>query len=295
MAKKSNEQSVNIENTDEKFDEESKEDVTKEVEESKEDSIEDETKSEDDSNLTSDNQSNDFGEDINTVPKKILSNFKLGSKKNRTGIICICLAILIIILVVMLYLIFSKDEKGNSMAKYLDGMRTQEVVVSDLEQVNYFFKTYYDALAAGNTTVIEGLYDEPSKANITTEVSKIVESFDNIKVYVTKGLEDNEIVAFVYNELKFPNINTLAPCVDTFYLKYNAFDNSLKIVTNMYTDASIIKFVNVVAKKDPVRSLLSSTNENLNNALEADGELKNLYLIMQSMTDNNIDGETTEP
>lgn len=226
--------------------------------------------------------------------KKAISNIKHVVKKNRAGIVCVGLAIVVAILVIMIFLVFSKDDKDNSMAKYLDTMRSQDVVECDIEQINFFFKAYYEALSGGNTTVLEGLYDDSSKVNITTEVSQIVESFNNIKVYVTKGLKDKEIVAFVYNELKFPNINTLAPAIDTYYLRYEPADNSLKIMASMYTDASIIKYINVVAKKDPVRSLLFDTNEKLNTALDSDKELKNLYLIMQSMTDNDESKTTTQ-
>ncbi len=222
----------------------------------------------------------------NVVSQKKISNLKQFAIEKRIGITCIGIAVLIAILIIMIFLVFSKDDTDNSMAKYLDNMRTQEIIECDIEQVNFFFKSYYDALSEGNTTIIEGLYDDPSKANITTEVSEIVEKFDNIKVYVTKGLKDKELVAFVYNELKFPNIETLAPAVDTYYLSYNELNNSLKIITNMFTDPSIIKFINVVAKKEPVRSLLTNTNDKLNEALEADSQFKSLYLIMQSMTDN---------
>ena len=225
--------------------------------------------------------------------KKVIKDAKKSPQEKKTGIISIVLAVLIAVFLITILIVFASDKQDNSIEHYLDKLRNQEITQCNVEAVNYFFKTYYDALSAGNTTIVEGLFDNPAKANITTEISKIVESYNNIKVYVTAGINENEIVAFVYNELKFKNINTLAPAVDVFYLTYNAADNSLKIKSDMYTDADIIKFINVAAQKDPVRSLLSETNEKLNSALESDKELKNLFIIMQSMT-NQANGETQE-
>lgn len=231
--------------------------------------------------------------------KKARKDAKKIKKEKKTVIISIVLAVLIAFLLVIVLMVISGDKQDNSIEQYLDRLRKQEVVECDIEMVNYFFKTYYDALSAGNTTIVEGLFDNPSKANVTTEVSKIVESYKNIKVYVTAGIKDNEIVAFVYNELKFKNIDTLAPAVDVFYLSYNKTDNALKIVTDMYTNGDIIRFINVAAQKEPVRSLLIQTNENLDKALDSDKELKNLVIIMQSMTNqasnSNQETETLAP
>lgn len=191
-------------------------------------------------------------------------------------------ALLIIVLAV---LIIRAASGASDNARYMDQIRNQEIKVNDVGMIDDLFNNYYTALASGNTTDLERLYDDPSKANITTEISTIVDNYDNLQIYTTPGIEDNTIVAFVYNDMHFANIDATAPSVDSFYLRYNPDTGSLKICSDMYTDPEILKYMNLVSYREPIRTLLSDTDAKLEEALASNKDLNNLYIIMQSMTE----------
>ena len=53
----------------------------------------------------------------------------------------------------------------------------------------------------------------------------------------------------------------------------------------MYSDEEINNFLTLISLREPVRSLLSSTEDSLYGILEKNSELRNLYVIMSTMTE----------
>ncbi len=202
--------------------------------------------------------------------------------KQLTGI----LATVLLIIIVLIVLAATAGAKHRKSDNYMDQIRNQEIKLNDVAAIDDFFVSYYTGLSSGNTTELEAMFDDPAKANITTEISTIVNQYDNFKVYVTPGIEENDIVAFVGNDIHFANIDATAPSVDSFYLKYDKEAAALKICSDMYTDQNILKFMNLVSYREPIRSLLTDTNNRLSDALAGNKDLNNLYILMQSMTES---------
>ena len=145
--------------------------------------------------------------------------WKKPDKKAILKIVLGVVALLIVAAVITGIVVYAqKDNNSGYSRNFMDQLRTQEIRLVEEEPANAFFRQYYDAMSAGDTTILEGMFDDPAKADVSAGVSTIVESYDNLAVYMTEGLEDNEYVAFVYNDVKFNNINTMAPSVDCFYL-----------------------------------------------------------------------------
>ena len=203
--------------------------------------------------------------------------------------------ILLFVIVILLFIaaIVPSDKNASDKTPYMDQIRSQDVKETSDPQINKFFTEYYNALSSGNTTELEKKYDDPSKAHITTEVSSIVDKYDNLKVYTTQGIEEKDLVAFVSNDVHFANIKTTAPSVDSFYLKYDE-DGSLKICAYMYTDQEMLRFMNLVSYREPIHSLLEDTDKKLQDVLSKDKDLNNIYILMQSMADKNWAQEAEE-
>lgn len=202
----------------------------------------------------------------------------------------------VLLLIIVLIVLFANGSTLSSRknGNYMDRIRNQEIKVNDVAAIDDFFTAYYTALSSGNTTQLEGMFNDPSKANITTEISTIVSQYDNFKVYVTPGINESDIVAFVSNDIHFDNIDATAPSVDSFYLQYDKESSALKINADMYTDQDILKYMNLVSYREPVRSLLTDTNNRLSEALSGNKDLNNLYILMQSMTESADFNQDTE-
>ncbi len=211
--------------------------------------------------------------------------WKKPDKKTILKIVLGVVALLIVAAVITGIVVYAQKDKSNGYSRnFMDQLRMQEIRLVEDEPANAFFRQYYDAMSAGDTTILEGMFDNPAKADVSAGVSTIVESYDNLAVYMTEGLEDNEYVAFVYNDVKFNNINTLAPSVDCFYLVMGE-DGMYKICWDMYQNVDKIRFLRLASYMMPIRQLLSDSDAALQNALNRDKDLKNLYIVMQSMTD----------
>ncbi|MCF0141947.1 MAG: hypothetical protein HUJ75_01070 [Parasporobacterium sp.] len=206
--------------------------------------------------------------------------------KTKSGpVLLAALAVLVTVLIAVLILgVGVKEAPGRSdNQKLMDQVRSKNVVKCHIDSINEFFDTYYRALSSGNTTVLEGLYDDPEHASISAEVAGIVDHYSDLTVYVTPGLEQNDVIAYVYNNIHFNNILQSAPAVDSFYLHLDPETNQIKIKSAMYTDPKINKMMLLVSYREPVRSLLQGTKDSLYGALENNVDLRNLYIIMSSM------------
>ena len=242
---------------------------------------------------TEQNKANTSGETKEKTSQNSGNAFSKFLKRHKPLAALILLLILIIIVVVVLAA-GGGAKKSARRGNYMDQIRNQEIKENDVAAINDFFVNYYTAVSSGNTTDLEAMFDDPSKANITTEVSTIVSQYDNFKVYVTPGIEENDIVAFVSYDIHFDNIEATAPSVDSFYLKYDSEQAALKICSDMYTDQEILKFMNLVSYREPIRSLLTDTNNRLSDALAGNKDLNNLYILMQSITESADYSEETE-
>ena len=215
--------------------------------------------------------------------------------KKRTIPILICaLSVLIVVLIFVLLLgAGAEEETMTKYQKWMQQLRTKDIAVCQIDTINDFFDEYYYAMSEGNTTALEGMYDDPEGADITTELSAIVESYSDITVYVTPGINSGEVLAFVSYDINFVNIESAAPAVDSFYIMMDEEQNSIYILTAMYTDTDINTFMYLASYREPIRSLLTDTESELNSILEADSELRNIYIIMNAMAEENSneDGE----
>ncbi|MBO4834592.1 MAG: hypothetical protein J5483_00620 [Lachnospiraceae bacterium] len=228
-----------------------------------------------------------------SAEKKAPEGKKANGKRIRAIIFAVIAALIVAGVAVGIILCLQREKQGDS-RNYMDQLRNQEIAVTEEESINAFFRTYYDAMSAGDTTALESMFDDPSKANVSAAISTIVESYENLQVYSTEGLEENEVAVFVSNEVKFHNINTTAPSVDCYYLTRDPADGTYKICADMYEDTNIIRFLRLASYLQPIRTLMEDSDARLESALNADKDLKNLYIVMQSMTDAVLDESAEE-
>ena len=225
--------------------------------------------------------------------KKFFKKLKRIYHQKKLPILITTLAVLIVILVFVL--LIGPQEEEVTITKYQEWMkqlRSKDIVVCQVDTINDFFDEYYEALSEGDTTTLESLYDDPLSANITTELSSIVESYSDLTVYVTPGINSGEVAVFVHYYINFVNIESATPAVDSFYIMMDTELNSVYILTSMYTDADINTFLYLASYRNPIRDLLSDTEDELNVILEEDSELRNIYIIMNAMAEEDSDDET---
>ncbi len=136
--------------------------------------------------------------------------------------------------------------------------------------VNALFKTYYDAMAGGDTDTIESISTKMSgeeKIRVR-ELSVFIDTYPVIEVYTKKGPVENSYVCFVYNKLKFEGHDWEIPGLQTMYAAPRE-DGTLYIDNDDQDDATA-DYINTVSLDDDVVDLNNQVTAEYNELLAAD-------------------------
>lgn len=149
-----------------------------------------------------------------------------------------------------------------------------QIPTNPIEQVNGLIEQYFQAMADGNTDLITSIKSDMSQEEILTlqKKSNYIEQFANLNVLTKDGPVANSYVSFVYYEIKFKDIETLAPGLTTLYLCNNEagelhiYDGEL--------DESVTEFIKGIAAAEDVKAIFERVEVKYNEATDADTQLK---------------------
>ena len=115
----------------------------------------------------------------------------------------------------------------------------QEFEVDAYEDVNTLINQYYTAYAAGDTDTLQTIatpLSENEKSYISV-FSQYVDAYQNIKCYTKQGLDASSYLVSVYVEVKFKDVDTVAPGLDFFYVRTN--DDGSVYIDNLYSQYNL--------------------------------------------------------
>ncbi len=154
-------------------------------------------------------------------------------------------------------------------------------------EVNEVINNYYGAYANGDIDALALVADplsEAEKSSISV-VSQYIEECQNISCYTKKGLEDGAYIVSAYMEMKFKDIETSAPGLETFYVrtkedgslyidnKYGQFNSKRK---EFDLDETISEYLDSYSQQEDFLTLLADVQKKYDEALSSDEALKTL-------------------
>lgn len=159
--------------------------------------------------------------------------------------------------------------------------------VNAYPQINALFENYYKYYAAGDTESIEKIafpISDTEKSYIKC-FSKYMDSYEEINCYTKKGIAEGEYVVTVYTEMKFKDVETGAPNLDSFYVRRDKNGNSY--IDNAYSsfnetnkenerEDEIIALISEFSQDEDVIKLSKEVESKYDEALEKDEDLKNM-------------------
>lgn len=188
--------------------------------------------------------------------------------------------IVVIITIVSLVNAREKSEEGTAATASADNSQeVSSLVLSEepieenaYEEVNTLMNSFYQALANGDTDTIKAVKDFTSDMEIITyqKKSEYIEAYNNITSYTKKGIYDNSYFVYVYYDVKFFNIETTAPGLNTWFV-YTADDGSLKIDGDM--DETVTAYLKLMTNQDDVVDLFNRVDVKYKEAVAADDSL----------------------
>lgn len=111
--------------------------------------------------------------------------------------------------------------------------------------------------------------------------AKYMTDFRNISLYVMDGLTPDSWLVYATTDIKFRMVETLAPMIMYSYVTKDAEGNYL-LVNNKEFSYEISQFIETANQSEGVCRLAAAVNSGLQEALDADEELKAVYGILHS-------------
>lgn len=140
--------------------------------------------------------------------------------------------------------------------------------------INTLFTTYFADLAKGDVDALGKIMVNAPDKNTVAKESEYIEDYQNIKCYSKEGLLDNTYVVYVYYEVKFKNIDTLAPSMIREYVCTN--EDGALYINNGTVDGEIASWLEDVQNSDSAQKLVKGVNDSLTKAAESDQKLYDL-------------------
>ena len=174
-----------------------------------------------------------------------------------------------------------------------DSLGTGEIEVPDdkieqnaYEEINSFFTSYYQAVAEGNIDALSAMgvvIDAEEAARIKVKAG-YTEDYENMSCYTKPGPEDDSYIVFVYYEIKFRSIDTLAPGLSTFYLcTDNDGEYYLKDIGSL--PQNMKDYIKAIANQADVQSLLTEVDTLYSTNTDSDPTLKAFMASLQTETE----------
>ena len=163
----------------------------------------------------------------------------------------------------------------------------QEYEVDANPEINDLIKNYYNAYANGDIDTLSTLAT-PISENEQSYIgvfSQYVEGYQNINCYTKKGADDTSYLVSVYMEIKFVDVDTLAPGLDFFYVRTN--EDGKLYIDNLYSqynyanqenalDANVQSLITQFEQEDDVVALQQDVQAKYESALASDSKLSDM-------------------
>ena len=223
--------------------------------------------------------------DVNELKDKL--NNVLNRKNTRIVLVSaakIVLPVIALIIVVatIISLVHSKNGKDTEAIASLSQETTEGTVSSavlnePLEEnkypaVNELVQSFYTALAEDDMDTVKALKDYTNDKEIITyqKKSEYIESYNNLTCYTKDGIDPNTYYLYVCYDVKFKDIDTMAPGLNAWYV-YTNDAGSLQIDGDM--EESVTAALKLVTSQDDVVDLYNKVDVEYKEAIAEDEQL----------------------
>lgn len=200
---------------------------------------------------------------------------------------------LFVILVVILAKYAGTNDKDGS----VNGTEILTEAVTDTEpeqyqedampEINELISDYYKAYQDGDVKKLKK-YAHPISKHEQSYIkmfSEYVEKYQNLKCYTKQGLDDKSYLVSVYLEIKFKDVDTVAPGLDFFYVTTD--DDGKLYIDNLYSqfnllnqeqdlDKNVKELIDNFELEDDVLALQKDVQQRYEDAVKSDEKLAKL-------------------
>lgn len=156
----------------------------------------------------------------------------------------------------------------------LDG-QTITLEKSADEELNQLIANYFNASVACDMDTLKTLVSDVSVLDKDELKIKyeLIEAVKNVECYIMNGPSEGKYLVYVYSEIKFKDIETMAPGLSRLTVVKGA-DGGYVIFFG--ADSEVEQFVEQADVSAPVQELVQKVNTKMEEALSSDADLKEL-------------------
>ncbi len=165
---------------------------------------------------------------------------------------------------------------------------TDKYEVDAYPAVNTLLENYCSAMAAGDADTMASLSNtltDEERIRIQ-ETAKYYDGFQNYKVYTKIGPEPNSYLAIVGYDIKFKDIDTLAPALTSVYVCTN--ESGALYINKEEADAQTEEYFKALSVQDDVVELLKEVQTKYDDAVASDQALSTLVSGLQEQINTAV-------
>lgn len=215
-------------------------------------------------------------------------------KDKKTIVTCV-LAIIIVLILIFLLSQCNKgktnenEDSSGEIVKTNPEEATRDPSYYELKQdaipvLNDLIRTYFTAMENCDveqyTNIVTG---DDMTAEKLEKKGEFIENYQNIICYTKPGLTEGTYIAYVYYEVKFRNIDTLAPALSQFYVCSN--EDGTMYINAGALDAELSAYINTMSSAEDVLALNDETVQKLADAVSSNEKLTRLIQKLREGAD----------
>ncbi len=161
-------------------------------------------------------------------------------------------------------------------------------------EINQLINTYFTALKNQDVETLSNIMEtngEIDEEKIRKE-GEYIEDYRNIKCYTREGIVEGTYIVFPYYDIKFLNVDTLAPSMIWLYVCTNE-DGSLYINKSTF-DGEVAAYIDEVCNSEEAKQLVEGVESSFAAAMEQDETLAQFVTKLREGADPTVP-EETEP
>jgi len=162
--------------------------------------------------------------------------------------------------------------------------------------IKTLFEKYFAAKGIADRDTLKSLLSDPTQIESQEklqEKTEYIEKYSNIVPYTKKGIEEGTYIVYVYHEIKFISINTVAPGLSKYYVITDE-NGDLKICSDEL-DAELKAYIDARETDEDVIALNQMTNKKGDKAKAKDEDLRTFWQNIDQMagkTETEAETET---
>ena len=163
-------------------------------------------------------------------------------------------------------------DKSSATTDTSDSVAAAPIAESQDQSLITLVQSFYQALAAQDVETVRVLTDQlPEDEQKKIENSKDIESYSDIAVYSSPGLQDGTWIVYVKYSCKYANYTTTVPGLSRLYV-CTADDGSYYVSNGTMTE-SVKEYIEAQQENEDVKALIQSVQGEYDAALAADTAL----------------------